>query len=1467
MSEVNRKQKLLAAYVVNLSVVRHRKKGNSSYSLEASLTQASLAGIDRLDLWEPIFNSFVTSNTGITATAGLTNGEQFSQIEGAIGSGYFNSLSATAKGVYSVFTTAALVGSFASNSSSSELCAFYSGAFPTLNSYLGQGPTGAYLTTGQISTMLSTYDLSGALTSIFDSTQKSEEASKIYFRYYDLTNSFGSSLNINTVRDSAILEYGVSGELSYSPIEFSSSLPECEELEIPIFAYGNTKYPAGVFNMGPINFPCVDPHTFKKPVTGAGFSRDFVDGPYSSGLWNKDYCDRFINREKSGLHFSQYQDNKRALQTFSSSPMTQVGAAGSVGWIQTYLPFGEYVTPFVREKNDSPANDQITKFHIGNASGRIGSHISGYVRSSSISPGDTNDLLEIYRAANLESSSTGIKFVPIRMMEHHWKSRLSGTTFNPHVGNRIYQLGMNFDHGFSKDLTHDQFENSGICGPPQMNELADLPYLMFYQDFDSKIDNTYASIRVGFAQSAMEKNTYFGPVHTFTQYMMATTGSGGYSPIFKDNTHHRASDYPQASVSFSLTVPSTELENTGLPGGLIKHNFFGMGNNLDGGRVTGTYRVINGGILFSGRLYSGVSGIEMETGDSARFPNLVLISGYSGYPATRVSSNFCQDNEYGPVEFGSVYSLGCTLGSSSLYDYILEGWGHPSKGVVKVSKMYAYDGSPSGSDTKEFTYSGFSSGNTFKAANQFPLISASDGFAANPYTTGLLSSGWIPFIKKQRRANFAPRYWRGPYAAGQKKFLYPNAADLKTGTSYYGELTSTLKESVNEGSNDFYSSQLEKMPTPYHQGSGFSKGVGFPYYVVFDLKVEEYATKEFFKTLSWNSIGNTSTSSIVNVDPITPNVTWKKVNSTIKTNCVDSGYAGEISVGPGSIVTMGHTGKNPLVYNSPPNFVHGFINDSIGYLSGESSLVSGSLPTELISDTGAYLVRWQDTLSGSNYGDSKTKNPEGNYFKYKTYSRTITGVYVPPGYRMQDGTFHPEYALRAWPNQELLGTSNIQQYGWYGVDPLYYKRVGGLAAISGVPFTISEQYHGGNHPNHLRGDSWMALSHATITGSDLQEYGYGYHLEPLNIYTYYHRNPERDWEVILADIRATGFGVHLTASHYFPATGRHGYNQVHDTHDYYKSGFYTGFSNGNKFDLNNKVYSFIQGFSTGMLFRLPSGNGWSGVTSGDNVVFPNVQEWHRTHTGLAYFYRQASRMDLTFTNLRWSGYGQPPSDIDYLYQPSGTCTITGKMVYNRLREAPVFSEGLFLADITQGDPIKTYGSYPQYVSDVLKDHGEKITIPLNSSLEAAPSRQLELIGTNNVTIKEDGSDFRKINTTERDFNKFRVIANSDYTYLNKGVLPSYEDVPIPDDLTFPRATMLYSANQGQPFPDNTKNPLCEKAYEVQLQFQYYDGELTDAAQDHRFRTNKTPVWSYKEPSDGKFIPANVTIREAELGLY
>jgi hypothetical protein len=98
-------------------------------------------------------------------------------------------------------------------------------------------------------------------------------------------------------------------------------------------------------------------------------------------------------------------------------------------------------------------------------------------------------------------------------------------------------------------------------------------------------------------------------------------------------------------------------------------------------------------------------------------------------------------------------------------------------------------------------------------------------------------------------------------------------------------------------------------------------------------------------------------------------------------------------------------------------------------------------------------------------------------------------------------------------------------------------------------------------------------------------------------------------------------------------------------------------------------------------------------------------------------------------------------------------------------------------------------------------------------------------------------------------------------------MPSYEGRPVPDDRVFPSAEMMFSANQGQSFPDNSSNPLVKKRYSVKEQHQYYEGELTDAVEDARYSTQIVTRDIYEDEENGRFIPSNVTLREGEKGLY
>ena len=201
-----------------------------------------------------------------------------------------------------------------------------------------------------------------------------------------------------------------------------------------------------------------------------------------------------------------------------------------------------------------------------------------------------------------------------------------------------------------------------------------------------------------------------------------------------------------------------------------------------------------------------------------------------------------------------------------------------------------------------------------------------------------------------------------------------------------------------------------------------------------------------------------------------------------------------------------------------------------------------------------------------------------------------------------------------------------------------------------------------------------------------------------------------------------------------------------------------------------------------------------------------------------------------------------------------------------MAEAPVFSEGILLEDTSRNDPVLTRGNYSNFISDVLKEHSVSATLPINAAIQPAPSRQLTLVNPNDSIITSP-SDFGLLNTLEKDYNKYTVFARSDYATLNAGTMPSYEGRPVADDRVFPKAEMMFSANRGQRFQDNTTNPTVKKQYTVKDQRQYYEGELTDALEDERFMTQIITRDLYEDPANGRFIPANVTLREGEKGLY
>jgi hypothetical protein len=1474
--------RLLTSYAINTSVARFRAREISSSELESKTCQALVHGCGKsTGLGHSIYSSFVSNATGLDTLGGFGNSLGFSQIESTIKTDYLSSYSSDIQDKYGVISAGVLLGGYATNLDVSELQTYFSGVFDTMATFYN-GPTGAFFSTTQLTTLQSTLNLGGTLTEIYTLSPKDFKTNKIYFQTYDLSDSFSTDLDLHKFKDAGMQYYSVSGELNYEGTHWDDT-PDCVEIEVPVFLNNDVEMVSQYYYVGPQSFPCIDRHSTVRPVTGVEFERTFVDGPYSTGDWTQEIvANEYISREKSrsNLQTLHYESNIKTPSLFLGDPISSPIASMPSTVLE--LPHGEFYEPFDVEEKTSPANGQKTWFHVGNATGvRTGREIQSYQRN----PLNNWQLLETYR--DNPKASTGVKFIPLKLKQSSWGDSLASTLSNPLLGSgRILQTAMNFHQGHSIDINSTRITNglSGIAGPPQRDDLSDLPFITVTQDFQSKTNGTYPSIMLGYGLSNSER--YFTNGWHLQTFMSYTSGSGAFSTKFEDQNYREPDELIQPNVPFQYSIFNREVENLQLEGQSIRAHVMGFGNNLDGGKAEDTYKIQNGGYVHSGRIHSGV---EFATGEKSLLHNLILVSGYSGTATNRIASGFGPIS-LGNTAYGSILSDGCVVGSREYYDEYIYAWKHPTYGKVSTSLMYMYYTGSTG--VEEFRYNAFDSGRTVTDVPQFPAISPLT-FAQNGTVTGLVGSGWIPLKRRQRKENFFPRYYRGPYASARRKFLYPHAQDM-LGYSAFGTITSGLSTPSNQGSMDFYDWSGKQIQLVEYGSGGFSEKVGFPHFIVFDLEVKEYATKEFYKKTDWNEFGNPVQGdySINGISPNLPDITWDTSTDYAfsETDSVDGGFAGPrlvttYSNGYYQDIFMGFTGGvNPLVYNSPPNFVQGFINDREGNLSGSvagggPNVGEANWPYELKPDSGAFIVRWKEGLSGSSVGPFKHKNPEGNYTLYKAHKRTVTGIYTPPGYRLSDNKFNPEFARRIW------GTGNIEAIEGggrvAGVDPLYYKRVSSSTGLEGT--TLNENDHGGFHPNGLGGDSWMVFSPSGFTlggegeeayyaGGGVGSRAYGYGKGKQNPGT---RLPEQDYGIILLDMRSTGFGFHFRGLDYFPNSGRQEVSEVNDLADFFKSGVYTGYGQGGSpatFGFAEETYTYLGTMQTGELYSKPVYSdgrpwpGWTGTLTGSSEVWPDIKEMQKSHTGALRNWRSQSKVELTFSNVQFSGHGQLPYDEEHLYTPSGGCSIEGAMTYKHMAEAPVFSEGILLEDTSRNDPVLTRGNYSNFISDVLKEHSVSATLPINAAIQPAPSRQLTLVNPNDSIITSP-SDFGLLNTLEKDYNKYTVFARSDYATLNAGTMPSYEGRPVADDRVFPKAEMMFSANRGQRFQDNTTNPTVKKQYTVKDQRQYYEGELTDALEDERFMTQIITRDLYEDPANGRFIPANVTLREGEKGLY
>lgn len=1427
MSELNPQLKIAASYAINTAVERFRKKSFSLTDLELNVCKACLNGLNRIDSAEDIHRSYVENNTSIDNLVGLSNGSTFETYETAIKTDYLSAYSTNVKTVYSVVTACMALGSYAAGLNYSLFTGFLYKGYEHLNSALGSGPVNGFYSAAQISTITG-YNYSGVLATIYNSSPRSKEAEKSYFRYYDFTDSFSSDINLVKSRDVSIQTYSVSGELNYSPKPWDS-LPICEYIEIPVYPTSDPTVVGRYFYGTPVSLPCIDKERNIAPITGQEFYRKFNDGPYSSGEWSESViANSFHSRDTGYHHRNSNRDNALNLYSYDGIGM---GGLGPVGTVIVDTPQGEMVPVYPREVAQQPLGGRVIEQHVGNyESGRVGYSLSGYARGEEIP--------SAYEVYNIVTGHTGLKIVPMRLKESCWRGTMSSIASNPLLeSGRIYVSALNFVPSHITDFS----ATSGIAGPPQRDYSSDFPYVVVEQNYQSETAGRYAGLRIRLGISASEivegnKGTLLG-IET------------GFSNSFEDANYYQPDENNQAEVIFNYGISSTDINDTGNNTSIIRSFALGMGNGMDGTTLY-PYIINNNGYIHSGYLFSG-GRIPFGTGDSLTLGNYTIARGYAE-TGTYAWGNSVFDG------YGSYSTSGGIFGAPQVEDLMLMGWAHDDFGEIPISPMYAYN------NLDEYLYSGFDSGMslTIAAAQYFPPVGAQDGFAKNPYSSGLLGSGWYPVIRKQKRENSFPRYFRGPFATAKKRFLYP-AAELMQMSANYLPDDGGLDTVANKGSQIFVNRFGEDVVIGEYPNSGLSARVGFPHRVVFDLNIKQYAKRELFRYDRYDAFSGLSENNYPGVNPSI--MSFGEVNTFSPTHAVDEDFGQHDGVAGDKVVMPDET-KNPCIYDSPPNYVQGFLSDEVGVYSGAGN---PALADWAFKQSGAYIVNWGYINGygpgGPSYSDTGRKNPVGNFSRYTGYTVKITGYYVPPGYRLETSQYNPEPVYRAFPPSRMFFEENSPRtYGQAGADPLYFNRIGSFTGVT-QNYWPDEILNGGQHPtgpSGLVGDSWIGFNsgHRDVAGT---EYGYGHYWINDTLYGLNrHRDPSRDNRVVIADIKPSGLGFYFAALEYFPGVSntRKTYSNFSDETGYFKSGFYKAMD-GEAFSHVGKIFSYTGAMESGRLYQIPSGSDWVPVGGQQ----PSATGWQQSHTGTIFHWRQGCKIELSISSISWSGYGDSPYDVEHLVMPSGSCSIDGAMKYEHLSEKPVYSEGMFLTDVTVGDVVKSRSFYPQFLSPVMKEHGYTVVVPANSEVQDAPSKQVEAAEDNLRYLYQ--SSYVDINTIEKNYNKFIVGAISDYAYLNASVMPSYDGKPLADGSMMPNTTMLYSACQGQEFPDGTVNPSISKKYEVSIQRQYHDAELTIATGDGRFFGNSVPVWEYIQPDNGALFPNGITWTEYKKGLY
>lgn len=264
------------------------------------------------------------------------------------------------------------------------------------------------------------------------------------------------------------------------------------------------------------------------------------------------------------------------------------------------------------------------------------------------------------------------------------------------------------------------------------------------------------------------------------------------------------------------------------------------------------------------------------------------------------------------------------------------------------------------------------------------------------------------------------------------------------------------------------------------------------------------------------------------------------------------------------------------------------------------------------------------------------------------------------------------------------------------------------------------------------------------------------------------------------------------------------------------------------------AHTFITAVKSGIIYPRPDTDftGLARLDKFNNLIYDNSatpeQYWknfarrNRVKVPITGW-REATRVSFEFDSVELF-YNDIPYQSYKVVIPSGNCIISGEMGYYGQADRTVFSEGVFLKNNTDNNPLQMMYA-PSYVSDVLSRVPQFKQPSGNyvSGILIAPS----VMKQRKTTTFEDNQTYDYLLKDSPDnYNKLFWPALSDLETLNPG--ETIEVIPPDDGDTFLNSTMLFSAARGQRLANGKNNPLINITFDVNDQFQMYDSIATDA---------------------------------------